>query len=287
MTRNAVVLLTTALGFLAPSLTQAQASADIEAILYSAADALGMLRTPREVDRIVTIIFSGTGSKLVDGETCELASYRAGVRYPIPDAENALPAPGMRVDYSCALAGSEPVRHVEVVADTAAWDEEAPGVGATPAFEHLRERLFRVWTLPQGIVKAATLAGDAVTRTADGDKPVLSFALPAPLDDTTVVVTFDPTPFLTHTMPNGTERAFTHRIETVRAELDGVEIEIRYADYRDWNEDDYQADVLLPGRTTIAHDGRTVLDLTLTESNTYNPYVVMPIPAEIAAATGR
>jgi len=100
-------------------------------------------------------------------------------------------------------------------------------------------------------------------------------------------VTFDPAPFLSHTMPNGTERTFTHRIESVRADLDGAAIEIAYADYRDWNEPDYQSDVLLPGRTTIARDGRTVLDLTLTGSNTYNPYVVMPIPAEIAASLGR
>ena len=287
MTRRSIGLLSIALGAMSPSLAQSQASAEVDAILYQAADALGMLRTPREVDRIVTLLFSGTGTKVVNGEVCTLESYEAGVRYPIADAVNALPAPGMRVDYYCEVAGGEPTRHVEVVADTAAWNETTPGVGATPAAERLRERLFRVWTLPQGIVKAATLAAGAVSLTTDGDKPVLSFALPAPLADTTVAVTFDPAPFLTHTMPNGTERAFTHRVETVRAELDGVDIEIEYADYRDWNEPDYQADVLLPGRTTIRYDGETVLDLTLTVSNTYNPYVVMPIPAEIAAATGR
>lgn len=288
MTRGALVLTTAVLGSLAPALGQAQSSAEIDSILYRAADALGMLRTPREVDRIVTMTFTGTGTKLVNGMPCELTSYHAGVRYPIPDAANALPAPGMRIDYSCAAAGGDSERHVEVVAERAAWNETAPGVGATPAPETARQRLFRAWTLPQGLVKAATAAGDAVTLTSAGENPVLSFPLPAPLDDTMVAVTFDPSPFLSHTMPNGTVRDFTHRIETVRAELDGVAIEIRYADYRDWNEPDYQSDVLLPGRTTITYDGGTVLDLTLTGSNTYNPYVVMPIPAEItAAAAGR
>jgi len=287
MTCRPIGVLIAALGVLAPPLACAQAAAEIDTILYRAADALGMLRTPREVDQIVTLLFSGTGTMSVAGEACTLTSYVAGVRYPIPDAANALPAPGMRVDYSCAADGGQTERHVEVVADTAAWDETEPGVGATPAPDRVRERLFRVWTLPQGLIKAATLAGDAVELTTAAGKPVLTFALPAPLDDTAVAVTFDPAPFLSHTMPNGTERTFTHRIESVRAELDGAAIEIAYADYRDWNEPDYQSDVLLPGRTTIARDGRTVLDLTLTGSNTYNPYVVMPIPAEIAASLGR
>jgi len=287
MTCRSIGVLIAALSVLGPLLARAQAAAEIDTILYRAADALGMLRTQREVDRIVTLLFSGTGTMVVAGEPCTLVSYAAGVRYPIPDAANALPAPGMRVDYSCAAADGEPARHIEVVAETAAWNESAPGVGATPAPASVRERLFRVWTLPQGLIKAATLAGDAVELTNAAGKPVLTFALPAPLDDTTVDVTFDPAPFLTHTMPNGTERAFTHRIESVHAELDGTAVEITYADYRDWNEPDYQADVLLPGRTTITRDGRTVLDLTLTGSNTYNPYVVMPIPAEIAASLGR
>ena len=287
MTCRSIGALLAALGVLSPPLARAQASAEIDTILYRAADALGMLRTPREVDRIVTLLFSGTGTMTVAGAPCTLASYAAGVRYPIPDADNALPAPGMRVDYSCAAADGQSERHIEVVADTAAWNETEPGVGATPAPDSVRERLFRVWTLPQGLIKAATLAGDAVELTTAAGKPVLTFALPAPLADTRVAVTFDPAPFLSHTMPNGTERAFTHRIESVRGELDGTAIEIAYADYRDWNEPDYQADVLLPGRTTITHDGRPVLDLTLTGSNTYNPYVVMPIPAEIAASVGR
>jgi hypothetical protein len=284
MTRGALALPTVVLVSLAPALGRAQASAEIESILYRAADALGMLRTPGEVDRIVTLLFTGTGTKLVNGAPCELTSYRAGVRFPIPDAANALPAPGMRIDYSCATSGEAPERHVEVVADRTAWNETEPGIGATPAPETARERLFRVWTLPQGLIKAAAAAGNAVTLTSADQKPVLSFPLPAPLDDTTVAVTFDPAPFLSHTMPNGTEREFTHRIETVSADLDGIAIEIRYADYRDWNEPDYQSDVLLPGRTTITHDGQTVLDLTLTGSNTYNPYVVMPIPAGLTAA---
>ena len=116
---------------------------------------------------------------------------------------------------------------------------------------------------------------------------MLTFPLPPPLEDVVVEATFDPTAFLSHTMPNGVEREFTHRIADVRATLDGHDVHIEYADYRDWNEDDYKSDVLLPGRIVDTRDGRTVLDLTLEESNTYNPYVVMPVPEQIAGPAGR
>ena len=55
-----------------------------------------------------------------------------------------------------------------------------------------------------------------------------------------------------------------------------------YSDYQDWNPDDYKSDVLLPGRIVQRVDGMTTLDLTLRESNTYNPYVIMLVPDNIA-----
>ena len=48
--------------------------------------------------------------------------------------------------------------------------------------------------------------------------------------------------------------------------------------------------MLLPGRIVQTRDGTTIFDLTLNWSNTYNPYVVMPVPDGIpwegAGATG-
>ena len=147
----------------------AQAQLDVEDILYRAADTLGMLRTPAEIDRIATMTFSATGSALIDGEPCTLTHYRVGVRYPIPNADHAFPVPGARIDVGCDRGQSAPMRRVEVVAGRYAWDETEPGIGAMPAAQSNRERLFRVWTLPQGIVKAAMLAGDAVAARASAD----------------------------------------------------------------------------------------------------------------------
>lgn len=281
MHRKNVVVLTALTVLLPAQYVLAQASAEVEDMLYRTADMLGMLRTSREIDRIATMVYSGTGTAVIDGEACSMESYRAGVRYPIPDQDHTFPVPGMRVDISCATGGAGPERHVQVVAGEYAWDETAPGVGATPASGAVRERLLRVWLLPQGLVKAATAAGPETVATMEGGNPVLAFPLPEPLGDIVVEITLDPEVFLYHTMPNGVQRGFSHRITRVETELDGDAIEVSYADYRDWNPDDYKADVLLPGRMIWRRDGEVVLDLTLSESNTYNPYVIMPVPANV------
>jgi hypothetical protein len=259
----------------------AQRAADVETILYQAADTLGMLRTSREVDGVATMIYSGTGVTVVDGRTCAMENYRASVRYPIPNAHHTFPVPGMRVDFRCAADDGESERHVQVVAGELAWNETEPGVGATPAPETVRMRLLQVWILPQGLVKAAVAAGPLTTASVETGNPVLTFPLPAPLDDTLVKITLDPEVFLYHTMPTGLKREFSHRITRLETQFDGAAVDVSYSDYQDWNEADYKSDVLLPGRIVQTRSGETILDLTLTQSNTYNPYVVMPVPDNI------
>ncbi len=280
--RARVVVAVVALGVLVPSqFVLAQGTSEVETILYQAADTLGMLRTSREVDRVATMIYSGTGMMAVDGQTCAMGDYRASVRYPIANAHHTFPVPGMRVDFTCARGNEEPRRHVQVVAGELAWNETEPGVNATPAPETVRERLLQVWILPQGLVKAAVAAGPRTTASAEAGNPVLTFPLPAPLDDTVVKITLDPDVFLYHTMPTGLKREFSHRITRVETQFDGAMLEVTYSDYQDWNEADYKSDVLLPGRILQTRAGTTILDLTLTQSNTYNPYVVMPVPENI------
>jgi hypothetical protein len=259
----------------------AQRAADVETILYQAADTLGMLRTSREVDGVATMIYSGSGVTVVDGRTCAMENYRASVRYPIPNAHHTFPVPGMRVDFRCAADDGESERHVQVVAGELAWNETEPGVGATPAPETVRMRLLQVWILPQGLVKAAVAAGARTTASVEAGNSVLTFPLPAPLDDTLVKITLDPEVFLYHTMPTGLKREFSHRITRLETQFDGAAVDVSYSDYQDWNEADYKSDVLLPGRIVQTRAGETILDLTLTQSNTYNPYVVMPVPENI------
>jgi hypothetical protein len=269
------------LGFAFAPPVVSQSTPEVEALLYRAADTLGMLRTPAEVDRLVTMIYSGTGSMLNDGRSCDLTDYRASVRYPIPGAEHPFPVPGMRVDFTCAGDGEASRRQVHVVAGELAWNEAEPGVSAMAAPEAVRERLLQLWLLPQSLIKAAAAAGPLTNASEEGGKPTLTFPLPAPLDDTIVHVTLDPAVFLHHTMPTGAQRGFSHRIELVETQFDGASIEVHYSDYADWNADDYKSDVLLPGHIRQIRDGTTTLDLTVDSSNTYNPYVIMPVPESL------
>jgi hypothetical protein len=72
----------------------------------------------------------------------------------------------------------------------------------------------------------------------------------------------------------------------VRVETSGgVTTDTTYAEYGDWNPQDYQSDVMLPRRIVQKRAGGTVLDLTVTETNTYNPYVVMPVPETVMKQT--
>ena len=278
MYKKTAALLTALVAFAPSQSALAQASTEVADILYRTADMLGMLRTSREIDRLVTMVYTGAGTAVIDGEACTMERYKASVRYPIPDQAHTFPVPGMRVDISCAARGAETARHVHVVAGNYAWNESEPGIDATATPQVVRDRLLQVWLLPQGLVKAATAAGPRTVASMEAGNPVLTFPLPAPLDDTVVKVTLDPEVFLYHTMPNGERRGFSHRIARVETQLDGTAIEVAYSDYRDWNAEDYKADVLLPGRMVWTRDGETVLDLTLSESNTYNPYVIMPVP---------
>jgi hypothetical protein len=258
---------------------------DLETALYKAADAIGMLRGTQERDGIVTFEYWADGSLDLQGRNCPLTNYRASVRYPAPDSRERYPVPAMRVDFSCAgPAGEQPERHIQVVAGEVAWDEREPGGDASPIIGAARERLLQVWTLPQGLIKAARLAGTKATFATEGGRPVIAFPLPAPLQGGIVKATLDPEFFLFHTMPTGVRRYFSHRIERVETRLDNVVTVTRYSDYGDLNAGDYKSDALLPRRIVSERNGVTVMDLTLSMSQTYNPYVVMVVPDNVRKA---
>lgn len=96
MRTSAVVAGVACAVFASPQWVIAQGTSEVETVLHKAADTLRMLRTPSEVDRLVTMTYSGTGTTLLGGRTCTMESYRASVRYPIPNAHHTFPAPGYR-----------------------------------------------------------------------------------------------------------------------------------------------------------------------------------------------
>lgn len=240
--------------------------------LHDMANTLGMLRGQQLRDAILTFEYEGTGEQVVSGvgtAAAKLTRYKASVAYD---------APGMRVDLErVAPGGSTPQRHIAVVSGKYAWDESEPGAGlvagkgtATAVPTAWADRALEFWMLPHSFVKAARMPGsNARIAREDG---VLTVTSNVP------------------NMPGVTMKAWLNAmnlIDRVESRLNTstrhVTIEARYAEYRDIGGDQNPSDVLFPTRIVRQVDGTTVLQLTVTEGNTYNPYVIIPVPDAIAA----
>jgi hypothetical protein len=232
---------------------QAPKAPTVKEVLYSAADSIGQLRTAAEVDRIATMTYTATGTLTLGNQPCKLKEYKASVNWLHK---------GMRVDYTC----EGQARRVEVVNHDVAWNETTPGVGASPApAGAAAERQLVLWTLPAGVVKAATAAGARTTVAAEGGKTVLSF----PVVD----------------VPGATIRAFynpeSYLLDRVETRLGAVVTDITYTGHGDWNGEDYLSDVQFPKRIVQKRGPTTIADLTIAKTNTYNPYVIMPVPPSL------
>lgn len=261
---------------------------DLKTILYYAADALGMLRGGREEDGILTMQIWATGSMNVAGQPCKLANYLAGIRYAVA-ARQKVPVPAMRVDFACTGANGRPgPRQIHVVADRFAWNETKPGMNATPAPGAVNERALQLWTLiPESVIKAAVAAGTNTKLTFEGTAPVLTFSLPAPLETATMKATLNPKIFRVDTNPAGVKREFSHLIDRTETRFENSVIETTYADYGDWNESDLKSMILLARHIVQKQNGATRLDLTIAKTDTYNPYVIMPLPENMKSAAAQ
>ena len=231
----------------APS-TTATPTTDPKKVIETMQDNLGMLRGMQRNDSINRIEMWGTnGTKAVNGSPVTLAAWKVSLNFTM----NAL-----RFDYT--PQGGQ--RVIEVVSDKFAWNEETPGGKATPMPAALQDRQVQLVLTPIGMAKAAKAAGDAAKVSIVAGATALTF----PAKGATITATLN------------------KYMEPVKAEARyGTSVlNVTYDQYGDWN-DDAKADVYLPKRIVETQNGATVLDLTVMHTNTYNPYVIMPIPANV------
>ena len=266
----------------------AQQSPGLDEVRYNMADSLGMLRgvtnnSNEEVDLMMSVRYWGSGSMAevgpqTVGPLVELESYYAEIAYDFP---------GMRVEVTRSSGAPE----IQVVSGLYAWNELGEHGGglvagygsAVPAMDTVSDRLLQIWTTPAGAVKAAAAAGDEAELSMENGAVVVTFPLVnagttqstnmtvGELDGTPVKVTLD-----AGYRPVEVEVRYRNRLVTTT-----------YSDYADLNDSDYQADILLPASVVQTVDGQTVLDLTIERSNTYNPYVLMPVPDTVREAAAQ
>jgi hypothetical protein len=221
---------------------------DAQATIKEAEYALGMIRSVQRIDAIGTMEYWGTGT------AAGKVSYHASLSYA---------APAMRIDVTNGTS-----RHIEVVSGRFSWNESVPGGGfipgttATPAPAALPDRLLQLWTTPFGALKAAVKAGASAKVTTEAGATIITFPLPDPLSGVTAKVTLN--------AKKQVARVETPNIETV------------YSDYKDISE--VPTDVQFPTHIVQKKGGSTVLDLTVTKTDTNNPYVVFPVPENVEKA---
>jgi hypothetical protein len=268
---GAGILLLVVFGAPASAQRPAENPPDVKALVFAMADTMGMLRGLQQEDSILTLEQWAKGTMTAGGQRFDLPEHRTSINYSVP---------GMRVDYRRQAAGAQAQRQIEVVSGGAAWNETDRGRGATAARDRARERLVYLWTTPMGVVKAARAATAKATMKNAAGTTILTFPLPAPVDDVTAQVTLRRDSSL---LARANANALSNLVGTyiVRVETTGAVVtDTAYAEYGDWNWDDYKADVMLPRRTT-RKQGDTTLELMTVNTNTYNPYVVMPVPDNV------
>jgi hypothetical protein len=241
---------------------------------------MGMLRGVDEHELMASLEYQGSGTIQVDGQPCTLSKYRASTSYQTP---------GQRIQYTCTRSGGRPYSAIEVVSGPYAWNEDIAGAElvagqgkATPMPNAVQERLIRFWAGPQGAPKAALQGtkepdpgrlaegGAKIGATSvawEGGKPVVTFPIPG-VAGATAVATLNA----------------KYMAERVVVTQGSSTTEFTYGDYQDWNNPLNKVEALYAGKMTERRNGTVVRDLTTTETETGQVYVVVPVPASVKKA---
>jgi len=246
----------------------------IRTVLYNWANHMGMLRELEEHDLIATLEFFATGMVRVNGQACTLTRYRAEINYQMS---------GMRADFACTLPGGQTHEEIQVVGGQYAWNEVGgAGAGlvagqgtAVPTMAAYNERAIRLWSNPQGALKSAVMGGANTKVGMAGGKTVVTYPVPGV-----------PGAVATATLTSGPVDGVCTRncAERVEVRQGNVVTEFTYAKYADYNDPEEQLDAFFAGRMTERRGTETLLDLTVTRTNTPNLYIVIPVPASVRTA---
>jgi hypothetical protein len=225
------------------------------AALAEIANALGMLRgTQRQWKSVNRIYYIAAGSISVAGAGRSWSDYK--LARGMFEMNYAMPA--VRVDLARADAKGKADRTIEVARGDVAWNETAPGVGASSAPGAAADRRWLIYTTPHGVVRAAMEAAlkDPASVVIDGK----GFRFPSPEGQASV--SFDAAK-----RPSRIEIAVSHPV------LGATTVATELSDYRDWE----KLGVWFPARIVQTIGGRRTQDLRVSEFRT-NPYVIFPVP---------
>ncbi len=268
----------------APLYTPAAGAKDLKAVLFNWGWYMGMLRSSEERDLLMSLEYQGKGTIQVDGQPCNVTKYRTSISYQTS---------GERIQYTGTRPNGQACSNVEVLSGAYTWNEDIPGAElagkgkATPMPVTVEERMIRLWASPQGAFKGAmagisdppemaprpqrvpadvSKAGKTSVSWENG-KPVVTFPIPG--------------------VPNAIAAATLndkYMAERVVVKQGAKTYEFDYSNYKDWNNKLNPAEAFYAGRMTEKQNGTVVRDITTTQTETGQMYVVMPVPASVRAA---
>jgi len=266
--------------------TPAAGAKDLKATLFNWMWGMGMLKGTDERDMVATLEYQGRGTIQVDGQPCTITRFRTSTNYQ---------SFTQRIQYACTRPNKQAYSNIEVVSGLYAWNETALGAeiagtkgSTTPTPAAVPERLIRIWASPQGAAKAAlagttdefwlganpgTLFADGVAKVKDTSvswdtgKAVVTFPIPG-VAGATGVATLD-------------AKYMTEKVVVTQGT---TTTEFTYSNYQDWNNPLNKIEVFYAGRMTERKNGAVVRDLTTTETETGNVYVIAPVPASVRKA---
>jgi hypothetical protein len=247
---------------------------DVKTVLHDWANHMGMLRELAEHDLIATLEYFGNGTVNVAGQPCKLTKYRVTINYQMS---------GMRSEIACTRGDGQKHEEIQVVGGQYAWNEIGmpggglvPGQGsAVPAMDVYNERAIRLWSGPQGAVKAAVMGGANTKVGVEGGKTTVTYPIPGV-----------PGAIAKATLTSGPVDGLCTRncAERVEVRQGNVVTEFTYSNYADYNDPEEQLDAFFPGRIIEKRGATTVLDVSVTRTNTPNLYIVVPVPASVRSA---
>ena len=237
----------------------------------TAAEVLGMVRGPQRNTRGVNkieVVASGTmAERAADGTWRDYKVKR------ITEAVDfVIPAARVDVERSGSSGGTQ--RQIEVVAETRAWDEEKPGINGTPVTNSVDDRLRMIWLTPQGAMWGALRAAekDGVKLANEAGHLAISYSL----NGEPIKLLLD-----AKLLPEKVQ------LQAHSSRYGDTTLEATYTGYKDFAATPVVPEGFLapcPSRITYKAAGRTIRDLTVSDCE-INPYVIFPLPANMAKAS--
>ena len=268
--------------------TPAAGAKDLRSVLFNWMWHQGMLKGADERDMVAMLEYQAKGGTIqVDGQPCALSKFRESTNFQTFS---------QRIQYTCTRPNKQTSRTSKWSAGSTRGTRTRAGaeiagtkgkVAAMPAA--VQERLIRIWASPQGAAKSALagtmdtwrLGANPGTVIADGvmkagntslsfdaaGKPVLTFPIPG-VAGATGTATLD-------------AKYMTEKVVVTQG---ATTTEFTYSNYQDWNNPLHKIEVYYAGRLTERKNGAVVRDLTTSETETGNVYVVAPVPPSVQKA---